>query len=79
MNTNPGVELKPAKAIVAGIGATATAVLAWVSAVAVYASDDKIDLSEVAPIVGATISLCGTIYGVWKITNRPKDGSNSLT
>lgn len=78
-NNLPSVPVKPAKAWVAAIGSTCTAVLAWCSAVAVYAEDDKIDLGEVAPIVGLTISLVGTVYGVWKITNRPKSDTESLT
>jgi hypothetical protein len=71
MNPNPGVPVKGTKAVVAAIGGTCTALLAWTSAVAVYAEDDRIDLGEVAPIVGLTISLVGTVYGVWKITNKP--------
>lgn len=76
--TTPSVPVKGTKAVVAAIGSTATAVLAFCTAVAVYAEDDKIDLGEVAPITGLVISLCGTVYGVWKITNRPKNDAESL-
>jgi hypothetical protein len=75
---NPGVPVKGTKAVVAALGATLTALLAFLSAVAVYAEDDRIDLGEVAPIVGLVLSLCGTVYGVWKVTNEPVNPTHSL-
>ncbi len=77
-NNLPSVPLKPAKAWLAAIGGTSTALLARCSAVGVYAEDDTIDLGQMAPTVGLTISLVGTVYGVWKITNHPKNNADSL-
>jgi hypothetical protein len=74
----PSVPVKGTKAVVAALGATLTALMAWLSAVAVYAEDDRIDLGEVAPIIGLTISLVGTVYGVWKVTNRPVTDPETL-
>ncbi len=74
----PSVPVKGTKALVAALGATLTALMAWLSAVAVYAEDDRIDLGEVAPILGLTLSLIGTVYGVWKVTNKPVTDPNSL-
>jgi hypothetical protein len=64
--------LKSTKAIVAGIGATATAVSTWVAAVAVVASDDAIDLNEISAVITATVALVATVVGVWRVRNKPK-------
>lgn len=70
--TGPAVPVKAAKAVVAAIGTTATAVTTWVAAVTVVASDDAIDVGEVSAILAATIALGSTVYGVWRTVNKPK-------
>jgi hypothetical protein len=59
-----------AKAVVAAIGTTATAVTTALATVSVAVGDDAIDVSEVGVILTAVASLVSTVYGVWKTTNR---------
>lgn len=70
--TQPGVQVKGTKAVVAAIGGTATAVLTWCAAVAVVAEDDRVDIGEVGTVLGATAALVSTVVAVYKVTNKPK-------
>ncbi len=70
--TTPKVPVKSAKAIAAAVGTTATAITTWVAAFTVVASDDAIDLAEVGAITTATLTMAATVYGVWRVVNRPK-------
>jgi len=59
-----------AKAVVAAIGTTATAVTTALATVSVAVGDDAIDVTEVGSIFTAVVALVSTVYGVWKTTNR---------
>lgn len=70
--TTPSVPVKGTKAIVAAVGATATAVLTATTSLAVFVGDDQIDVNEVSGILAAVFALVGTVWGVWNTTNKPK-------
>lgn len=53
-----------AKAFVAAIGAIVTALT-------VALADEVLDLSEVGQLVAVAVTGAATVYGVWKVPNRP--------
>ncbi len=61
----------PAKAIVAGIGTTLTALSTAVATATLVLDDDRVDLAEVTSITTALVTLGATVYGVWWTRNRP--------
>lgn len=65
------VKTTAAKAWVAAIGATLTALTTAVATATVVLDDDAVDLSEVTSITTAVVALAGTVYGVWKTVNKP--------
>lgn len=65
-------EMTAAKAIMAGIGATATAIGSAAATASVVLADDKVDFTEYGTIATAVALLIGTIYAVWKTPNKPK-------
>lgn len=65
-------EMTAAKAIVAAIGTTATAVGTAMATASVVLADDKVDFTEYGTIATAVALLVGTIYAVWKTPNKPK-------
>lgn len=71
--TTPKIPVKGTKAVVAAVGGVATAVTTWAAAVAVVASDDAIDFTEVGAVLLATSVLIGTVVGVYKTYNAPKN------
>ncbi len=77
MSTYIPVKTKPAKAVVAAIGTTLTALTTAAATASVVLDDDKIDLTEVSAITTAVVALVGTVYGVWKTVNRPVSAAQS--
>lgn len=69
MSTQPKVT--SAKAVVAAIGATATAIATAAATAQVVLADGKLDFSEYGTIATAVALLVGTVYGVWKTQNKP--------
>ena len=70
--TTPSVPVKGTKAVVAAVGATATAVVSAATSLAVFVGDDRIDVNEVSGILATVVALVGTVWGVWNTTNKPK-------
>lgn len=66
------MEMTVAKAVVAAIGSTATAVGTAAATASVVLADDKVDFTEYGTIATALALLVGTIYAVWRTPNRPK-------
>lgn len=64
-------DLKPTKAIVAGIGATLTALAAMWATVSVAYESNGIDIGEAGTILTAALLCVGTIRAVWQVTNKP--------
>lgn len=71
------VRTKPAKAVVAAIGGTLTALTTAVATATVVLDDDAVDLAEVTTITTAVVTLISTVYGVWKTVNRPVSAGQS--
>ena len=65
------LELKPTKAIVAGVGATLTALSTLWATVSVAYESNGIDVGEVGVITTAVLVCAGTIRAVWLVTNKP--------
>jgi hypothetical protein len=66
------METKPNKAWMAGVGQTITALgTAW-AAVETTLSDG-FTFADAASIAVALIGFVGTIFGVWRVTNTPKE------
>ena len=61
-----------AKAWVAAIGTTLTALTTALAAASLALADDALDLNEVSAIVTAAITAGATVYGVWRTENKPK-------
>ena len=62
-----------AKAWVAGIGATLTALLVAIGPLQTALADDTLDLGEATNLAGVLVTLIGTVYGVWRTENKPKN------
>jgi hypothetical protein len=69
--TGPSVKTGPTKAIVAGLGATLTALTTALATVSLAVGDDAIDASEVGSLASAIVSLIVTIGAVWRVPNKP--------
>ncbi len=68
--TTPSLPVtKPAKAVVAALGNTLAAVQIFLGVVTVATSDDAIGVGDVAPLVTGGLTLCVTVYAVWKTRN----------
>jgi hypothetical protein len=63
--------MRTAKAVVAAIGSTLTALSTAAATASVVLGDDKIDLGEISTITTAVVSLVATIYAVWRVPNQP--------
>lgn len=71
--TVPSVPVtEPTKAVVAAVGGTLTALMSALAAVQVATADGALDLTEWGSLVVAAGTLVTTVYGVWKVTNKPK-------
>lgn len=62
-----------AKAWVAAVGATLTAVTASWASVTTTFSDNVVDAAEVGTILTAALSLVGTVIAVWRVPNEKRD------
>lgn len=70
--TGPTVPVTTAaKAWVAGIGSTLTAIQTALAVAMLVASDGQLDGGEIGTLVTAGITMVATVYGVWKTTNQP--------
>lgn len=67
------MDMTTAKAWIAGIGTTLTALSTAVATVTLVLSDDKVDFNEYGSIATAIAVLASTIYGVWVTPNKPKN------
>jgi hypothetical protein len=67
----PAVPVTAAKAYVAAIGATLTALTTALGVVSVAVGNDAVDASEMGAIVTAVVTLCATVWGVWRVPNQP--------
>jgi hypothetical protein len=61
--------MKTAKAVVAGIGATLTALMTMWATVSVAAQDDAFDVGEIGTLTTAAITLALTVWAVWRVPN----------
>lgn len=60
-----------AKMYVAAVGTTLTAVTTALAVVSVAIGDDAVSMEEVSSIVTALLTMGLTVWGVWKVPNRP--------
>lgn len=65
------VKSTAAKAWVAAAGGTLTALTTALATASMVLDDDAVDLTEVSAVTTAVVTLCATVYGVWKTVNRP--------
>lgn len=61
--------MKTAKAVVAAIGSTLTALMAALTTVTFVLDDDAVDLNEISSLVTAALTLGVTIWAVWRVPN----------
>jgi len=62
--------MKTAKAVVAGIGATLTALMTMWATVSVAAQDDAFDVGEIGTLTTAAVTLVLTVWAVWRVPNE---------
>lgn len=67
------MELRPTKAIVAGVGSTLTALATMWATVSIAYESNGIDVGEYGTILTAVLMCAGTIRAVWSVTNQPKE------
>lgn len=70
--SEPTQRFTAAKAWVAGIGATLTAVTTALATVQLVLADDAINLPEISTLTTAAVSLLATVYAVWRVPNKVK-------
>jgi len=61
--------MKTAKAVIAGIGTTLTALTVMWATVSVAAQDDAFDVGEIGTLTSAAVTLALTIWAVWRVPN----------
>lgn len=61
--------MKTAKAVVAGIGSTLTALMVMWATVSVAAQDDAFDMGEIGTLTTAAITMVLTVWAVWRVPN----------
>ena len=76
--SQPSVDVTAAKAVVAGIGATITALLGALTVVSVAVNDGQLDGGEIGGLITTAITLITTVYGVWKVPNQPVRNNTSF-
>ncbi len=69
--TQPGIKVTAAKAKVAAVGATLTAALVFIGVLTPALDDGTLSIGEATPLVGALVTLVSTVYGVWRVRNKP--------
>jgi len=62
--------MKTAKAVVAGIGGTLTALTVMWATLSVAAQDDVFDAGEIGTLVTAAVTLVTTVWAVWRVPNE---------
>jgi len=62
-----------AKAWVAGIGSTLTAIVVAIGVLSGALQDNKIDGGEIATLISTAVTLVGTVYSVWRVPNKVVD------
>lgn len=63
-------KLTAAKAWLAALGTTLTAVTTALATVQLVLSDDAVDLAEYSTLVTAAVTLAATVYAVWRVPNK---------
>lgn len=64
-----------AKAKVAAIGSTLAALVTFTTVLSTSLADNHLDASDYGTLSTAAVIAVGTIYGVWRTPNKPKDGN----
>lgn len=67
----PPVKTTKAKTVVAAVGTTLTALTTAIAAVNVALSDNSLDGNDYLSLAVAATTLVSTIYGVWRVPNKP--------
>jgi hypothetical protein len=79
-NPQIGFKVTKAKAYVAAVGGTLTALTTALATAQVVLADDAVDLGEVSTVLLALVTLATTVYGVWKVPYvDTNSGSGTLT
>jgi sugar phosphate permease len=73
----PLVRTTAAKAWIAAVGGTLTALTTALATAAVVLDDDRLDVSEVTAVTLALVTLASTVWGVWAARNKPKTAGQS--
>lgn len=61
--------MKKAKAVVAGIGSTLTALMTMLTTISFVLDDDAVDVNEIGSLATAVVTLGLTIWAVWRVPN----------
>ena len=61
--------MKSAKAVVAAIGSTITALMTALATVSLVLDDDAVDVTEIGTLTTAVVALGLTIWAVWRVPN----------
>lgn len=61
--------MKTAKAVVAGIGSTLTALMTMLATISLVLDDDAVDVTEYGTLTTAIASLVLTVWAVWRVPN----------
>jgi hypothetical protein len=64
-----------AKAVAAGVGSTAAAVVTFAAVLGTALDDGRLDAGEYGILTTALVVAASTIYAVWKTPNKPKDSA----
>ena len=62
--------MKSAKAVIAGIGASLTALMTMLATISLVLDDDAVDVTEIGTLSTAIVSLVLTIWAVWRVPNE---------
>lgn len=65
--------MRTAKAVVAAIGATCTAVMTAVATAQTVLDDGALDIGEYGTITTAAITLAVTVWAVWRVPNKDSE------
>jgi hypothetical protein len=61
--------MKSAKAVIAALGGTLTALMVVLATVSIAAQDDVFDAGEIGSITTAVMTFALTVYAVWRVPN----------
>lgn len=62
--------MRTAKAVVAAIGSTLTALTSALATVTLVLDDDAVDLNEISSLITAVVVLGATVWAVWRVPNE---------